>query len=77
VSSAFVPVETMPGWMQPVARNQPLTVMTNAVRTLTQGEKAERFIGETANYWITRSLLWSAGITVVFALIAVVRFRKS
>jgi len=77
VSSAFVPVETMPGWMQPVARNQPLTVMTNAVRTLTQGEKAERFIGETANYWITRSLLWSAGIAVGFAIIAIIRFRKT
>jgi ABC-2 type transport system permease protein len=76
VSSAFVPVETMPGWMQPVARNQPLTVMTNAVRTLTQGEKAERFVGEAANYWITRSLLWSVGIAAVFAVIAIARFRK-
>ncbi|MEA2715782.1 MAG: type transport system permease protein, partial [Actinomycetota bacterium] len=35
VSSAFVPVNSMPGWLQPVARNQPLTPMVNAVRTLT------------------------------------------
>jgi ABC-2 type transport system permease protein len=76
VSSAFVPVDTMPGWMQPIARNQPLTTMTNAVRTLTQGAKAEAFIGESANYWITRSLLWSAGIALVFAVVSVVRFRK-
>jgi ABC transporter DrrB family efflux protein len=77
VSSAFVPVNTMPGWMQPIARNQPLTVMTNAVRTLTQGAKAEAFVGDAANYWITRSLLWSVGIAIVFAAIAVARFRKS
>jgi ABC-2 type transport system permease protein len=77
VSSAFVPVDTMPGWMQPVARNQPLTVMTNAVRTLTQGGKAEAFVGDTASYWITRSLLWTVGITLVFAVIAIARFRKS
>jgi ABC transporter DrrB family efflux protein len=77
VSSAFVPVDTMPGWMQPVARNQPLTVMTNAVRTLTQGAKAEAFVGDAANYWITRSLLWSAAIAIVFALISIARFRKS
>jgi ABC transporter DrrB family efflux protein len=77
VSSAFVPVDTMPGWMQPVARNQPLTVMTNAVRTLTQGAKAERLVGDTANYWITRSLLWSVGIALVFAVIAIMRFRKT
>ena len=77
VSSAFVPVDTMPGWMQPIAEHQPLTVMTNAVRTLTQGEKAEAYVGEAASYWITRSLLWSVGIAVVFAIISIGRFRKS
>jgi ABC-2 type transport system permease protein len=37
VSSAYEPVETMPGWLQPFAEHQPLTVMINAVRALTQG----------------------------------------
>jgi ABC transporter DrrB family efflux protein len=76
VSSAFVPVDTMPGWLQPVARNQPLTPMVNAVRTLTQGAKAEAFIGESASYWITRSLLWSVGIALVFAVVSTARFKK-
>lgn len=36
VSSAYVPTETMPGWLAIVARNQPLTVMIDALRQLTQ-----------------------------------------
>jgi ABC-2 type transport system permease protein len=76
VSSAFVPVDTMPGWLQPIARNQPLTLMVNSVRTLTQGAKAEAFLGHTAGYWIARSLLWSVGLAVVFGAVAVARFRK-
>ena len=34
VSSAYVPVETMPGWMQPIAEHQPITAMIGAVRSL-------------------------------------------
>ncbi|HEV8163438.1 MAG TPA: ABC transporter permease, partial [Actinomycetota bacterium] len=41
VSSAYVPVETMPGWLQAFAEHQPLTVMVDAVRALTQGPAAE------------------------------------
>ena len=32
VSSAYVRVSTLPGWMQPVAEHQPITVMCNADR---------------------------------------------
>ena len=34
-SSAFVPVSTMPGWLQPWAENQPVSVVVNAARALT------------------------------------------
>jgi len=76
VSSAFVPVKTMPGWMQPIAMHQPVTPMVNAVRTLTQGEAAERLLGHPASYWVTRSLLWCVALTVVFGLLSIARFRK-
>ncbi len=36
-SAAFVPVENMPGWLQPWARNQPVSVTADAVRALTIG----------------------------------------
>jgi ABC transporter DrrB family efflux protein len=76
VSSAFVPVSSMPGWLQPVARFQPLTYMVNAVRTLTQGAPAEQLLGHTAGYWVARSVLWSIVLVVVFGSLAVARFRK-
>jgi ABC-2 type transport system permease protein len=41
VSSAYVPVATMPGWMRWFANNQPITTMENAVRALTLGPQAQ------------------------------------
>src|SRR3546814_18991117 len=37
ISNANVPVSSMPGWMQPFAANQPVSVVINAVRSLMQG----------------------------------------
>ena len=37
VSSAYVPVSTMPGWLQAFAQHQPITYMVDAVRALTLG----------------------------------------
>jgi ABC-2 type transport system permease protein len=76
VSSAYVPVETMPGWLQAFAEHQPLTVMVNAVRALTQGPAAEAMLGHSAGYFVVRSLLWAAAIVAVFAPLAVARFRR-
>jgi ABC-2 type transport system permease protein len=77
ISSAYVPVESMPGWMQAFAEHQPLTYMVDAVRALTQGPAAEALLGHTASYYVTRSVLWTAAIVVVFAPLAVARYRRS
>ncbi len=37
VSSAFVPVQTMPGWLQAFTKNQPATHVIDALRTLALG----------------------------------------
>jgi ABC-2 type transport system permease protein len=76
ISSAYVPVHTMPGWMQPIARYQPLTVMVNTVRSLTQGHAAHAVIGHSTAYELTASLLWSAAIIIVFAPIAIARYQR-
>jgi ABC-2 type transport system permease protein/oleandomycin transport system permease protein len=69
-SSVFVPVQTMPEWLQAFARNQPVTQVVNAVRYLTQGG-----VPNGATYvWV--SLLWIVGIIAVFAPLAVWRYRK-
>ena len=76
VSSAYIPVATMPSWMQGFAENQPLTVMVNAVRCLTEGAPAEALLGHPTSYFVIRSLIWSLGIVAVFAPLAVAKYRR-
>jgi ABC transporter DrrB family efflux protein len=76
VSSAYVPVASMPGWMQPVATHQPVTVMVDAVRVLTQGPAAEALLGHGAGWYVVRALAWSAAILAVFVPLAVARYRR-
>ena len=68
-SSAFVPIQTMPHWLQPIARGQPVTVTINAVRALTNGLPTHG--------WIWQSLLWSSVILLLSASFAVVRYRNT
>lgn len=76
VSSAFVPVESMPGWMQSFAQNQPLTQIVNATRAYSLGDKAERVLGHGAGYFASRSVLWCALFIVVFAPLAARRYKR-
>lgn len=77
VSSANVPVETMPGWMQPFAANQPVTVVINAVRSLMHGGPETVGIDGTTGYWVGLSLVWCAAIAIVFGLLSVARFSRT
>jgi len=77
VSSAYVPVDSLPGWMQPVADNQPVTVLVNAVRSLMLGGTDAAGIGHSTAYWVTASLVWCAGILAVFGSLAVARFSRT
>jgi ABC-2 type transport system permease protein len=76
VSSAFVPVESMPGWMQSFAENQPLTQIVNATRAYSLGDDAERVLGQTASYFAIRSILWCLLFIVVFAPLAARRYKR-
>jgi ABC-2 type transport system permease protein len=76
VSSAYVPADTLPGWMQPVADNQPFTIVSNAVRSLTLGGADAVGLGHSTAHWVTLSLAWCAGILAVFGAIAVSRFAR-
>ena len=77
VSSAYVPVASMPGWLQAFAEHQPVTYMVDAVRALTLGPEAEALLGHPAGYFVTRSLLWAAGIAAVFGATAIAKYRRS
>ncbi len=74
VSSAYVPVDTMPGWMQAFARNQPITWMVDSVRSWVVADPVAS-LGHSASYFTTGALLWSAALVVVFAPIAIARYR--
>jgi ABC transporter DrrB family efflux protein len=68
VSSAFVPVQTMPGWLQTFAVNQPITHVINALRSFALGTP----MGD--NLWI--SLVWLAAIVAVFLPLAVRAYKR-
>ena len=76
VSSAFVPIRTMPGWLQPIAEHQPITPMCNAVRSLTLGSPRLAGLSGSITEYVVKSLIWSAVIVAVFAPIAIRRYRK-
>ncbi|HEY2638316.1 MAG TPA: ABC transporter permease, partial [Streptosporangiaceae bacterium] len=76
VSSAYVPVSSMPGWLQPVAEQQPVTPMVDAVRGLAGGPRVEALLGHTTAYYVGLSLIWAAAIVVVFGVVAAVRFSR-
>jgi ABC-2 type transport system permease protein/oleandomycin transport system permease protein len=68
-SSALVPVATLPGWLQPFAANQPVTVTVNAVRAL--------FEGGPVLHDLWQSVAWSVAIVVVFLVISLNLYRKA
>ncbi len=69
LSSAFVPIQTMPGWLQAFANNQPVTYVVNAMRALALGGPV------AANLW--KSIAWLIAIFVVFAPLAVRAYRRA
>jgi ABC-2 type transport system permease protein/oleandomycin transport system permease protein len=69
VSSAFVPIASMPGWLQPIARANPVTFMVDAVRAL--------FIGTPAGNSIWGTLVWCVVIIGVFAPLSAWRYRRA
>lgn len=77
VSSAYVPIESMPGWLQSVAANQPVTVIINAVRSLMLGGTEAAGVGHSTTYWVVLSLAWCAGIVALFSSVAVARFART
>jgi len=75
-SSVFVPVQTMPTWLQGFAQNQPISVTTNALRGLILGGDALP-PGDTVTGTVLMALAWAAGILVVFAPLAVRMYRRA
>jgi ABC transporter DrrB family efflux protein len=69
VSSAFVPVDSMPAALQAFAEVNPFTTTVDAMRAL--------FLGAPAGDAIWGAILWSLGIAAVFAALSVARYKRA
>ncbi len=67
-SSMFVPIETMPGWLQAFAKINPVTPTVDTVRALSLG-------GPWANS-LWQCLAWIGGILLIFVPLSVRRYRR-
>jgi ABC-2 type transport system permease protein len=75
ISSAYIPVATMPGWLQVFAEHQPLTYMVDATRALTLGPHAQALLGHPAGYFIIRAAIWALAIVAVSLPVAIAKYR--
>jgi ABC transporter DrrB family efflux protein len=68
-SSAFVPTDSMPDWLQKFAEVNPITTVVDAIRAL--------WIGAPANSDVYMAVIWSLGLVVVFGFLSVRRYRRA
>jgi ABC-2 type transport system permease protein/oleandomycin transport system permease protein len=73
-SPAFVPLRSMPGWLQAFATHQPVGVVIQASRALMIGGRA---VGGSTSGLVLEALAWCAGFLVVLVPLAVWRYRRA
>jgi ABC-2 type transport system permease protein/oleandomycin transport system permease protein len=67
-SSVFVPVSTLPGWLQAIAKVSPVTLTANAARSLALVPGTPSSLGG--------AIAWIAGLLAVFIPLSVWRYRR-
>jgi oleandomycin transport system permease protein len=67
-SSVFVPVSTLPSWLQPIAEVSPVTLTADAARTFASTGGVPSSLGG--------ALAWIVGIVAVFVPLSVWRYRR-
>jgi ABC transporter DrrB family efflux protein len=69
ISSAFVPVESMPAGLEEFADANPVSVVVDAMRAL--------WLGAPAGDSIWLAVVWSLALIAIFAPLAVAKYRKA
>jgi len=69
ISSAFVPVNTMPTVLKDFAQVNPFTIVVDAMRAL--------WTGQPAGNYVWGAVVWSIVILAVFAPLAVARYWRA
>ena len=76
-SSAFAPIDRLPGWMQPLARANPVTAAIDLARGLALGDaEGHRLSGVHTTTALWHFALWWVAIVVAFTGLAVRRYRR-
>ncbi len=68
LSSAFVPIESMPGWMGAFAKHQPITPINESIRAL--------LLGGNAQEHLLAAVLWCGGLALSGYVVSMLLFRK-
>ncbi|MEV5030370.1 ABC transporter permease [Paenibacillus sp. LPE1-1-1.1] len=68
ISSAFVPIETMPDWLRGVANHQPITPVIETIRRLLTGTPIQNSV------WL--AAVWCTAILLVSLVWCILVFRK-
>jgi ABC-2 type transport system permease protein/oleandomycin transport system permease protein len=69
ISSAFVPVESMPAGLEQVAAANPVSVVVDAMRAL--------WLGAPAGNHVWLAVVWCVALIAVFAPLAVAKYRRA
>ena len=69
VSSAFVPIASMPGWLQAFAKNQPITDVIDTMRGMA--------LGQPYATNLLKSVAWLAGTFIIFLPLAIRAYRRA
>jgi ABC-2 type transport system permease protein len=76
MSGAFIPIQTMPGWLQGIAYWNPFTAVVQACRTLFRSPGLNTSGPWPMQHPIPAALLWSLGILAIFAPLAIRKFQN-
>jgi ABC transporter DrrB family efflux protein len=77
LSNVFVPTQTLPDWLRPVAEWNPVSAITAATRDLWGNPNPFAASGFPAEQPILLTLIWTAVLLVVFATLGVRRYRST
>ncbi len=76
LSNAFVPTETLPGWLQPIAEWNPISALVAATRDLFGNPNPYPSDSFPSEHALLMSVVWIVVLLVVFAPLAVRRYRS-
>lgn len=76
ISSAFVPIATMPEPVETFARVQPLTYWINSWRGLLLGDRVVASFDHSLGYYVVGGLIWAVVLALVFTPLVLHAYRR-